>query len=373
MSLATRCPSCGTVFRVVQDQLKVSEGWVRCGRCGEAFNALEAMVPWPPTPLVAAAESRADPEADRSPNADAAAETAEAAGLMAPADIVLAASDGAMAPQAAQAAQAAQALGDAIAVSGETIEEPLAESIDEPPDAPADILLGRPDDAALPASDAASDAGAERSGAEPAEEPAAAETSEPAAAPAASAASTPRPARARRRREPQAAPSFVQQADRAARWQRPGVRAALALALLLATLLLGGQATHAFRDRLAASVPAARPLLLQACAALGCRIADYRQIDALTVESSGLTRLEGAPVYRLALTLHNRAAMEVAAPALDLAVTDAQGRPIARRVLTMADLGLPLRTLRPGREVPITASLAIDGQVSGYTVEIFHP
>ena len=165
----------------------------------------------------------------------------------------------------------------------------------------------------------------------------------------------------------------MQQADRAARWQRPGVRAALALALLLATLLLGGQATHAFRDRLAASVPAARPLLLQACAALGCRIADYRQIDALTVESSGLTRLEGAPVYRLALTLHNRAAMEVAAPALDLAVTDAQGRPIARRVLTMADLGLPLRTLRPGSEVPITASLAIDGQVSGYTVEIFHP
>ena len=29
------------VFHVVQDQLKVSEGWVRCGRCGEVFNALE--------------------------------------------------------------------------------------------------------------------------------------------------------------------------------------------------------------------------------------------------------------------------------------------------------------------------------------------
>ena len=43
MSLATRCPSCGTVFRVVQDQLKVSEGWVRCGRCNEVFNALEGL------------------------------------------------------------------------------------------------------------------------------------------------------------------------------------------------------------------------------------------------------------------------------------------------------------------------------------------
>src|SRR5664279_4666769 len=43
MSLATRCTSCGTVFRVVQDQLKVSEGWVRCGHCNEVFNALETL------------------------------------------------------------------------------------------------------------------------------------------------------------------------------------------------------------------------------------------------------------------------------------------------------------------------------------------
>ena len=43
MSLATRCTSCGTAFRVVQDQLKVSEGWVRCGRCDAVFNALEGL------------------------------------------------------------------------------------------------------------------------------------------------------------------------------------------------------------------------------------------------------------------------------------------------------------------------------------------
>ena len=43
MSLATRCTSCETVFRVVQDQLKVSEGWVRCGRCDAVFNALESL------------------------------------------------------------------------------------------------------------------------------------------------------------------------------------------------------------------------------------------------------------------------------------------------------------------------------------------
>jgi predicted Zn finger-like uncharacterized protein len=44
MSLATRCTACGTVFRLVPDQLKVSGGWVRCGRCNEVFNAADALV-----------------------------------------------------------------------------------------------------------------------------------------------------------------------------------------------------------------------------------------------------------------------------------------------------------------------------------------
>ena len=42
--MATRCSACGTVFRVVPDQLRVSEGWVRCGRCAEVFNATESLL-----------------------------------------------------------------------------------------------------------------------------------------------------------------------------------------------------------------------------------------------------------------------------------------------------------------------------------------
>ncbi|MBU6261208.1 MAG: zinc-ribbon domain-containing protein, partial [Burkholderiales bacterium] len=42
--LATRCPACDTVFRVVPDQLRVSEGWVRCGRCAEVFDASASLV-----------------------------------------------------------------------------------------------------------------------------------------------------------------------------------------------------------------------------------------------------------------------------------------------------------------------------------------
>ena len=43
MSLATRCSHCGTVFKVAEDHLQASEGWVRCGRCREVFNAIESM------------------------------------------------------------------------------------------------------------------------------------------------------------------------------------------------------------------------------------------------------------------------------------------------------------------------------------------
>lgn len=39
MSLSARCPACATLFKVVPDQLKVSDGWVRCGQCGEVFDA----------------------------------------------------------------------------------------------------------------------------------------------------------------------------------------------------------------------------------------------------------------------------------------------------------------------------------------------
>ncbi len=39
MSQITRCPSCATKFKVVADQLRISDGWVRCGQCKEVFDA----------------------------------------------------------------------------------------------------------------------------------------------------------------------------------------------------------------------------------------------------------------------------------------------------------------------------------------------
>ena len=44
MSLLTRCPRCANVYQVVDDQLQISNGWVRCGQCGEIFEAAAQLV-----------------------------------------------------------------------------------------------------------------------------------------------------------------------------------------------------------------------------------------------------------------------------------------------------------------------------------------
>jgi len=44
MSVVTRCPGCGTAFRVSDAQLEARGGRVRCGRCGHAFDAGAALV-----------------------------------------------------------------------------------------------------------------------------------------------------------------------------------------------------------------------------------------------------------------------------------------------------------------------------------------
>ena len=66
MSLITRCPACGTMFKVVPDQLRISEGWVRCGHCAEVFDASVHMQdmsnPQPVPPPVQQAVPQADPD-----------------------------------------------------------------------------------------------------------------------------------------------------------------------------------------------------------------------------------------------------------------------------------------------------------------------
>ncbi|MDD5333710.1 MAG: zinc-ribbon and DUF3426 domain-containing protein [Rhodoferax sp.] len=55
--MITRCPGCQTLFKVVPDQLRISEGWVRCGQCDAIFDASLHLVPQAPDALPQNADS----------------------------------------------------------------------------------------------------------------------------------------------------------------------------------------------------------------------------------------------------------------------------------------------------------------------------
>lgn len=52
MSLVTRCPTCGTAFRVLPGQLSARAGRVRCGKCGTVFDGIAALVEQGEEPLL---------------------------------------------------------------------------------------------------------------------------------------------------------------------------------------------------------------------------------------------------------------------------------------------------------------------------------
>ena len=78
MSLITRCPVCGTAFRVQASQLAAHSGTVRCGKCGDLFNGVAGLVEeaeerleLEPSPQLGLFDpSRRQPEAARGGSAD---------------------------------------------------------------------------------------------------------------------------------------------------------------------------------------------------------------------------------------------------------------------------------------------------------------
>ncbi len=350
MSLVTRCPACGTVFRVVQDQLKVSEGWVRCGRCSDVFNAVDGLFDLDQDDSVAAAAD--------SPPAFAADERAT---LEEPSALRIDALMQAVTQPEASEVEAGESPATAADDTGtHDAERELAavyaaltpletpSSVEVPPAAVGEAWEPLAIDDPREAEPAALDPLDQPIGALLGHEP--------------------------------PTPEFLRRAESAARWQRPAVRTALALlALVLAGALAAQLALHD-RDALAAQWPSARPWLQRACQLAGCRVEAPRRIDALSVDSSGLLRAEGVARYQLSLVLNNRADTEVLMPAIDLSLTDAQGRTLVRRVLNARELGAPGTVLAPRAELALQGLLdlsALDDSgerpVNGYTVELFYP
>jgi hypothetical protein len=168
-------------------------------------------------------------------------------------------------------------------------------------------------------------------------------------------------------------PEFMRRAESTARWNRPAVRIALALVSVLLAALLTLQVTLHFRDALAALHPPLRAGLQGLCGAFGCEVQPWRRIEALSIESTSLNPV-GSGGYKLNLSLRNKTGVDVAAPWVELSLSDASGAPFARRVVAPDALMPQLKQVGAESEQGLSFSFSTGAQrVSGYSVNIFYP
>lgn len=387
MSLATRCPACHTVFRIVQDQLRVSEGWVRCGQCQEVFNALETLFD------LGDVASPAPSSAAEAPDVHAHVEDGAAA------DSNVAPIAGGM-PSVSHAGElvAEESLpsehwGTWLSTAPKNLPTPADESafddMQEPRESAPTEQTRPPDTASVPdlavitheptpsqfigpSPDWARKSTRSRRGPKSSHSSSTHVVTAAGASGADSAHALVHDSRGARRRRRK--PEFVREAERAAFWRRPAVRALLGSA----TILLGSmgvlQVVYQFRDPLAAQLPAMAPALRAACAWAGCQIQPPRAIDHIRLDASDLVRTDQDRVLRFTADIHNTAVYAVLAPALDVSFTDPVGHLVARRIFQPGELGLQTGSIEADAQWRIDTRLAVgELNVAGYTVEVFYP
>ena len=356
MSFTTRCPACGTTFKIVPDQLKISDGWVRCGHCADVFDATlflegEAALSVPEVP--AAAPEVLVPVPVPMHEAD----DGEGDWLVHPA-----ASPPAPVPVSVSRPHAPAPAMKPVATADAFVEELRRFAQSSPMGLPESPSSASPVPSVLPQADA------------------------PASKPAVDGAPvdgydlpvSPELSPKEVSEEPllPAEPGFVRQARRRAFWHSRGMRSAMVVvSLLLGLALLAQHAVHE-RDRLAARYPAATPLLQALCLPTGCQIGPVRQIESVVIDSSNLTRRLGN-FYSFDFVLKNSAQMPVAVPALELSLTDTRETVIVRRVFMPDDLpGAPqLLPAQGNLSLSLRLSIADQGvsSMSGYRALVFYP
>ena len=396
MSLVTRCTSCGTLFKVVADQLKISQGWVRCGQCATVFDAQAHLVQLQGSDPQPAPKIQPQAQATTENASDAPVAASEALSKLTTHENSNVQLTDAQAHDHADDGMASEIqsfrdskwegsgmLGDYARSQGlgappktqltaAVHAEPLASPLDVEPgqdavshgDEPSSSNLYSDDpttlfpapasiapDSAMPDSETSLQMGATARGHEA------------------------------------AAPSFVVQAQRAKRWRSPWVRLGLSLVCLGLVAILALQIALHDKDRIAAQWPEAKPWLDQLCLHTGCKVQAFRHIEAMTVDASSFKRINKnnaqleaiTQSYRLSVTLKNVSTLPVALPHVELSLQDAQDITILRRVLSPADLGSSLSALAPSQEMLGSVTLQIDttqlagSRIQGYRVLAFYP
>jgi predicted Zn finger-like uncharacterized protein len=389
--MLTRCPYCGTTFRVTPEQLKVRQGQVRCGQCRRVFDALRAL---------AENAARAQQAASRPQEAQPASGPAPEPHAELTWTIVQ------PAPPGAETAGTPVAGAGFAYVSGEEsapkqADEPptgfepvtaksVAEASFQPvePEAPATPELpGMPTEPiARPVEETVAEAPIEEITIEAPPGPPLESEAEAVAVPTARGPETPLPPEAAPEPEPEPrfdpiladlGPPTILDLHEAP--SGTGLRWPWVLGSLFALLLLAAQLLLHYRTELIAMAPDSRPVFVAACELLGCRIDLPHKIDLIGIESSDLAPDDKTPgTLYLAATLRNRAPYVQAWPHLEITLTDAQERPLLRRALAPGDYlptGIAAADGFPARgEQVVQLTLAAPGiPAVGYRLYVFHP
>lgn len=317
MSLLTRCPGCSNIYKVVDDQLRMSEGWVRCGQCGEVFEASLQVV----EPVTVMLEP--EPEQTHQP---ASADPAE---MDAPSAMDE--------PSISQAHTPSQASEPSNTVP---LSEPLLESAPESEPEPSG--LAEP----MLLKESAPELSSTLEAVTPAVDQLAADQL-----------------------------VFLQAPKQPALWERTGVRITMGLSCLLLMLALLGQWLYGERDRLATARPELKPVLQWLCQPLNCRIEAMRRAEALVIESSAFT-VAGKDSYQLSFLVRNMSTLAVAVPHIELTLTDSLEHVLVRRVLTPAEIGFIAKALSAQAQWPVSLVLHLEldsALVLGYQLTLFYP
>lgn len=431
MSLVTRCPACATTFKVVRDQLRISDGWVRCGRCSEVFDAtIDLHDTTAPVPEATASESslpgavdhdveseaahalqsEPQPQSESRPEAEEEAEE-EAMREDAEADFFDDEHESSN-PDVEVSDVGDESTRDPLPLAGiaSDVHWPDPESLtleDEgriavrPPLPPPlsfpdiDLSLSSPVAAPAPAAEpvrADSEALAQDAAADvqlqKALRRAHAKSAKIAKAKAreqkAAAADTAPVILAASESEPSAAsasdmPSPFGAEESGSFWRRAAVRRSMLVLAILAAVLLVGQVLYQERDLIVARQPSARPALVSMCKLLGCEISALRQINDIKVDGASFARGKSDEAYQLSFTLRNAADVPLAMPAVELTLLDTQERAVVRRVIMPSEFGAPV--VLPARAERATSlALKLSGPevqalppVAGFRLEALYP
>ncbi|MEO8936416.1 MAG: DUF3426 domain-containing protein [Burkholderiaceae bacterium] len=320
MALATRCPSCNTIFRISTAQAAAKGGMVRCGRCGNVFNSLDA--------LVRVEDLEVIDETSVTP-----------------------------APTSSDANRVVGVGQDSIEGAASTVEQAVERAVSDPRWLPEriDVPAGTAPPDAAASSRLRDDVDPLLSGRRTDLTPHAGdfEGTNPTFM----------------RPDPDVTP------DRRGQHRLFGALTAIAAAALLA------QAVYHWRDELAARWSPAKPWLVAACVALRCQVDFPAHIGSITIESAGIQSAgSNLNVYVMTALLRNRDAVDLRYPHLELVLTDLQDRPMLRRVLRPEDY-LPAAaggTNRTGflaeSELPIRVMFELDDlRFAGYRLDRFYP